>query len=263
MPTLLEIERAVRASLLDPDDTDAIRHIVSDGIAPAGRLSIYRNTVTSTLVKALRLNFPAVEKLVGPDFFEAAARHFIEANPPRTACLDDYGESFSDFLSEFPPAASLAYLADVARLEWVVSRVLHAPDGRALDITRLSALSPQDQGRLRFAPNPAVGLVHASYPADEIWRAVLAGDDAAMAAIDPNAGPVWLTVRRETAGVEVARLEEAEARFLLHLIDGTPLDNALALSVAIDAPAVLAKALADGLFADFDLEPTSPSEASR
>jgi hypothetical protein len=253
MPTLLEIERAIRSALLDPDNGDALRHIVTDGIAPEDRLAIYRNTVVSGAVKALQLNFPAVEKLVGAEFFEGTARIHIAANPPRSACLDDYGATFADFLADFPPAQSLPYLADVARLEWMVSRVLHAPDAPALDIARLSSLAPEDHGRVRFTSNPSAGLVHAACPADEIWRAVLEGDNDAMAAVDPGAGPVWLMVQRAETSIDVERLDEAEARFLLLLIDGTPLDDALATTRDIDAPAVLARFLGQGVFAGFDL----------
>ena len=37
------------------------------------RLGVYRNTVGVSLTRALRLSFPAVHKLVGEAFFEAAA----------------------------------------------------------------------------------------------------------------------------------------------------------------------------------------------
>jgi hypothetical protein len=254
MPTLLEIERAVRAALLDPGNDDALRHIVADGIAPENRLAIYRNTYVSGAVKALELNFPAVRNLVGNEFFEGAARIYIDANPPESACLDDYGAGFPDFLADFPPAQSLAYLGDVARLEWLVSRVLHAPDTPALDVARLSAVPPEDHGRIRFAPSPSAGLIRADCPADEIWRAVLDGDDDAMATVDPGTGPIWLLVRRGTMGIDVARLDEADARFLLLLIDGTPLDDALAMAGDIDGPAVLARFLTGGVFAGFDLQ---------
>ena len=206
----------------------------------------------SGATRALRLNFPAVHRLVGAEFFEGMAQLFIAAHPPKTANLDDYGAAFPMFLADFAPAKPLAYLPAVARLEWMVSRVLHAPDVPALDIERLSALSSEDHGRLRFTPNPSAGLVHADCPADEIWRAVLEGDDEAMAAIDIGDGPVWLLVRRLETGVDVARLAEAEARFLLLLIDGMSLDGALLAAGDIDATALLARFLAHGVFTDFD-----------
>ena len=51
------------------------------------RLDIYRNNVTSNLTGTLRLTFPAVERLVGAEFFAATAAHFIRATPPADADL--------------------------------------------------------------------------------------------------------------------------------------------------------------------------------
>src|SRR5258708_26285856 len=107
MSTLLEVQRAVYRSLVARDDTAAAPHIVADALRPDARLSIYRNTFIGTLTTALRLSFPAVHRLVGADFFESAARIFIEEEPPYSAWLDEYGETFPAFLSRFTPAASL------------------------------------------------------------------------------------------------------------------------------------------------------------
>src|SRR6516164_2995967 len=114
MPTLLEIERAVYRSLVEHDDEAATQHIAVDGLAPEARLNVYRNTFISTLTTALRLSFPAVHRLVGAEFFESVARIFIEAAPPRSAYLGEYGADVPEFLKSFPPAASLAYLSGAA-----------------------------------------------------------------------------------------------------------------------------------------------------
>jgi putative DNA-binding protein len=123
VPTLLKIQTAMRRGLLDNSDT-TVASTLGNILAPADRLSIYRNTSRIALTNALRLNFPAVHRLVGEDFFEAAADAFITREPPHTAWLDLYGESFPEFLRSFEPAAALLYLPDVARLERAVGRAL-------------------------------------------------------------------------------------------------------------------------------------------
>ena len=244
MPTLLEIQRAIYRSLVAGDDAPVADHVVADGLAPEARLGVYRNTFVGSLAKALRLSFPAVARLVGTDFFETAARIYIEVEPPRSAYLDAYGSGFPGFLAEFPPAASLAYLSGVARLEWAVSRALHAPDAEALDLPRLSAVDPADQGRIAFVPHPSVSLVQADHPADAIWRAVLAEDDAAMAMLNLDAGPVWLLVQRHDTGIEVARSDERQWRFAAALCASLPLQAAIDAVAGIDASDELANHLA-------------------
>jgi hypothetical protein len=257
MPTLLEIQRAICAALIDRGDVAAIAMLADD--VPADRLDIYRNTFITGATRALRLSFPAVHRLVGDEFFVAAAVAFVAREPPRAACLDDYGADFPHFLHAFPPAAALAYLTDVARLEWAVNCALHAPDGAPLDLERLQALRPEDQIRVCFAPHPSVALLRLGYPADAIWRGVLGGDNAALAAVDLASGPVHLLVERRAAGVEVSRLAAAAWRFTAALCAGRPLADVFAefpeaAGAAMERPdAGLATHLAAGRFADFHL----------
>jgi len=256
-PSLLELQRALRDSLVEHDGCGISAHVVDGGIDATGRLDIYRNTSAGALTTALRLSYPAVHRLVGAEFFKGAAGFFIESFQPKSACLDDYGEEFPAFLSVFEPAASLAYLPDIARLEWAVNRALHAADMEPLDTQRLGALAEAERARVRFAPHPSVSLVRADHPADLIWRAVLEKDDAALSAIYPGAGPVWLLVERLPTGVEVRHMSESAWRFTSALCDGRPLAAALDEAPDFDARALLADHLAVGRFIDFSLNDTS------
>src|SRR5262245_19878003 len=246
VPTLLEVQRAMRAGIVEHDSATAAGALAT-GLR-ADRLDIYRNTIFSGLTRALQLSFPAVQRLVGGEFFAGAADAFIGEHLPRTAYLDQYGGEFPDFLSGFPPAASLPYLADVAKLEWAVNRALHAPDETPLDLARLAALAPDEQGRVRLRAHPAIVTLQSNFPADEIWRAVLGVDDWALAALDLASGPVFLLIERDPAGVEVARLEKAAWRFLDALCRGEPLASAIDSAAEIDAAGQLAGHLAAGRF---------------
>src|SRR5437660_5801224 len=125
MPTLLEMQAAMRQSLVHRDSAAASAMLSAQ--VRAERLDIYRNTFLLTLTRALRLCFPVVQKLVGEEFFEGAAQIFVAEHPPRSAWLDQYGGAFPDFLHAFSPAESVPYLSDVARLALAVSGALHAP----------------------------------------------------------------------------------------------------------------------------------------
>ena len=252
-PALLEIQLALRASLIGHDDGPAAAHIVADGLSAAGRLDVYRNTFASVLTNALRLSYPAVQRLVGAEFFEGATRIFITGNPPTSACLDDYGGAFPDFLADFSPAASLPYLPDVARLERTVNRALHAADGPPLAARRLAALGDAARARLCFMPHPCVSLMRSQYPVDAIWRAILDRDDAALAAVDPASGPVCLVVQRLESGIGVRRMNESAWQFTADLFAGEPLVTILEKSWDFDPAALLAEHLAAGCFVEFRL----------
>jgi hypothetical protein len=194
-----------------------------------------------------------VHRLVGEDFFAAAADRFVTTEPPHTAWLDLYGTGFPEFLRNFGPAATLAYLPDVARLERTIVRAIHSADREPLAPSRLANIAPSAHARVCFTPHPSVGLVSSDYPVDAIWRAVLAGDDAALSAIDLSAGAVWLLIERGADAIEVIRFEEERWRFAAALFAGRPLAVALEAVRSADATAWLAGHLAAGHFADFAL----------
>ena len=256
MPTLLEVQAAMQASLVHRDN-EVISAMLA-GHIPADRLDIYRNTFVHTLTRALRLSFPATERLVGEEFFAGAAQFFITEHPPREAWLDRFGGAFPDFLRAFPQAKSIVYLGDVAELEWAVNNALHAADAAPLDVALLGAVSPEDQGRISFVVHPSVGLVRLAHPADAIRHAVLMGDDQALGTIDIESGPVRLLVARRETGVEVERLDERPGFSCRHLCAGLPIEAALDVAGDFDCSTALADHLTSGRFSGFEL--ATPAE---
>jgi len=252
VPTLLEVQTAMRCSLLGSGDA-AVAPTLGDALTPADRLSVYRNTSRTALTNTLRLNFPAVRRLVGEDFFEAAADTFITREPPHTAWLDLYGGEFPEFLQCFEPATGLIYLPDVARLERAVGHAFHAVDAKPLEYSELLDVAPSAQGRVRFTPHPSVSLVFSPYPVDAIWRSVLAQDDVALAAIDLTGGAVRLLVERRAGEIEVTRMDERQWKFAEVLFTGHSLSAALVMADHPDATTWLAAHLAAGHFSDFTL----------
>ena len=242
MPALLELQRALGRALFEPSAPGA----QTLGLEPSPAFGVYRNTCLGTLTQALVLSFPAVRRLVGNAFFETAAQEFIRIHPPASAYLNDYGEQLPEFLAHYRHAAAVAYLPDVARLEWAVNRALHAADVEALDVASLAQLDAAALPALRLVPHPAVTLLRLERPADAIWRAVLAGDDAAMTALDPDAGPVWLLIGRSAAGVEVRRVAPRVGLFTQRLCAGEPLQAALD-AAATSAGPTSEQSLADEL----------------
>ena len=204
----------------------------------------------------LRFQHHQVVLDVRPDvaWMEVHTENYMGGGTP-LRYLDDYGAEFPEFLRSFEPAAALVYLGDVARLEWAVGRALHAADVEPLDLKRLAALAPQDQARVCLVPHPSVGLLAADYPVDAIWRGVLDEDDAALAAVALDAGPVRLLVERRATGVEVSRLDEAAWCFATALFDGWSVEEAVAAAAGASAGTLLAEHLAAGRFVDFHLVP--------
>lgn len=251
MPPLADLQRRFRAALLEPDREPVPAEIADCAPGAGARLGVYRGNVRGALIGALRLGFPAVARMVGEDFFAAAAGVFAIAAPPRGADLYEWGGGLADFLAGFAPARGLAWLADLARLEWAVGRALHAPMLPQLDPAQLAGAA----ARVRFVAHPSLSLLALSYPVRAIWQAALIAAEAerhaALAAIAPDAGGEFLAVLRGPDGVVPVVLGAAGFGFARDLTAGTPLDIALVGLAAETAASLLALFFAQGFFVGF------------
>ena len=170
-PSLAALQERFTQALRD--DAGAVPQGVTSHNAarPAKRFHIYRNNVHASLIGVVRARFPVVERLVGEEFFRAMARIFVEAHPPLSPALFEYGGDFISFLEGFEPARELPYLPDVARLEWLRNLAYHAPDAEPLGPAALASVAPEDLPGLRLALHPSAQLFASDYPAVSIWEA--------------------------------------------------------------------------------------------
>ncbi len=206
-----------------------------NGSDPAPRFAVYRNNVIVSLIDALADTYPVTRALVGDDFFHAMARAYARAHPPRSPVLAHYGADFADFVVVFGPAASLPYLPDVARLEWLYVLAFHAADADPLATDRIAALlaDPDRLRQTRFVLHPSLAVLQSAYAVASLWAAHQ--DRSPLSAIDPVAGEAAL-VRRNGLQVEILRLDRAAAEFIAALRQGRCLGDAAdaALSLAAD-----------------------------
>ena len=231
MPALSELQRDVRAAMLDDDDVHAVQAVVADGVAPAARLAIYRHHVLTSLTAILESTFPVIVRLVDQRFFRYAADRYVRSQPPAGPCLFEYGASFPEFLAGFAPCRDLGYLPDVARLEWAMNAALQAPDAPALAADALRALAPDALDALPLALHPSATLLVSPWPVDAIWRANQA-DAAPGTRVVLDEGDVRLLVWRKGDDVVVRTLTPGTFAFLDVLARGRRL--APAATAALD-----------------------------
>ena len=78
--------------------------------------AVYRNTVLKGCIDALQANYPTVARLVGDEWFRAAAGRYVRAHAAvRDRACRRTGEGLPTSSSDFEPAASCPTSRDVAR----------------------------------------------------------------------------------------------------------------------------------------------------
>lgn len=141
-------------------------------IAEQPGFAVYRNTCTKTCVDALAAQFPSVLRLVGDNWFRAAATEHLREHPPRDGRLLRYGAAFPLFLQHFAPAAELPYLAGVAQLDWLWTEAHSAADATPLPPETLATLAADALHTTGLRPHPATRWTwHHSLPLFSLWRA--------------------------------------------------------------------------------------------
>ncbi|MAM60938.1 DNA-binding domain-containing protein [Maritimibacter sp. UBA3975] len=221
-------------ALLDPDRAP---EGLSDpqGQPPGRRFDVYRNNVMSSLVQAMRDGFPVVRRLVGEEFFAAMAGAFVRTHPPDSPVLFTYGTAFPAFLENFPPARSLPYLPDIARLELALRRAYHAADCVAV---APDALNRPDIDDARLTLAPAVAVLSSPYPIHAIWRINMDPD-----APKPTSGAQSVLITRADWDPLAEPIPATEARFFNALGTAT-LAEAAASVPDLDLATALARLIA-------------------
>ena len=195
------------------------------------RFAAYRNNVHVSLVEALTRAFPVTSRLVGDEFFRAMARAYVTDHKPQSPVLIHYGASFADFVAGFAPAARLAYLPDLARLEHAWLQSYHAAEALPLEAQDVAHLAPEELLEARLAPHPATRLVESGFAVGSIWSAHQRDSVKAVSIERPEA----ILLTRPHAEVRATVLPATDIAFARRLLDGATIGEAAMHTLERDA----------------------------
>jgi hypothetical protein len=171
MPTLHDIQKDFVDSLISAENLAILQHIErSKNLTEQQHVDIYRRNILGTFQKTLEGIYSVCFKLVGEEFFSSMAQLYMTRAYSHSPDLEDYGSDFADFISDFSPAKSLPYLADVARLEWAWHRIFNAPDQPEFDFQALANCYESDGDRIIFLLPEESFLLSSPYPIHQIWE---------------------------------------------------------------------------------------------
>lgn len=208
----------------------------------ATRVAIYRHNTRTNLIEALRDVYPVVERIVGKEFFFQCASRFYRAHWMSSGNIHDFGSEFPAFLQSYPPAATLAYLADTGRLEWYIHRAFHAPERPALAPETLAAVPPERIHHVVLRLHPACRLLASPFPVHLIWQANQNANDGT---VDLAHGAAALLVHRPNHSVEFAPLTAGAMAFLDACRQRHAFIRAVKAAMAVDAQFPLESFLAN------------------
>ncbi len=204
--------------------------------------SVYRNTVLKGCIDALQANFPAVSRLVGDEWFRAAAAVYARVAPPDDARLLDYGAGFSDFLAQFLPAAALPYLPAVAQLDRFWTEAHAAADGIPLDPQVLARLPAEALSSTALCPHPAARWCwFPAQPIRSLWQNNRRSDASPGNAPELRWEGEGILMSRPAAEVVWTALDPGGVAFLDACARGDALEDAVSQALEVQTNLDLAR----------------------
>lgn len=213
-------------ALLSVSEIGALAPVKGGEAQIAAGVAVYRNNVRAAYLRALEDSFPVIARLVGDGFFRYLAHEYLHAHPPKSRLVARYGDHLPEFLGSFEPAASLPYLADVARLEIAWLRAYHAVDVPPLRPDELFDRIGEDPNRARLTLHPSMSLLSSRHPIHTVWRHnherregklqlssigehVLIARPEAEVVVTPLSTEVWRALDNIAAGASLGEAIEA------------------------------------------------------
>jgi hypothetical protein len=132
-----------------------------------GRVRVYADAYFIRLRDVLREDFPTVARILGAERFERVAQEYVRAFPSEHPSVRHLGRSMAEFLegrSDVPP-----YLGALARFEWAMIDVFDAADAHPITADSLREIGADRWPALRFAPIPALRVIHSGWPVHKLW----------------------------------------------------------------------------------------------
>lgn len=227
-------------ALLDPAATPG------DSIAGLTRqpgFAVYRNTVMKGCIDALQANYPAVARLVGEEWFRAAAGVYVRSALPAAPTLLYYGEGFADFLAGFEPAAELPYLPAVARLDRFWTEAHAARDEAPLPAAAIASLNAEALGNAVLHPHAAARWAWCGeHPAYSIWSRNRAPGEEPVEFDWTHHGAL---ITRPESSVQWMALDAAGCAFMDACAAGLPLADAAGAALNASPQANLMQLMAE------------------
>ncbi|MEO8152691.1 MAG: DNA-binding domain-containing protein [Rhizobacter sp.] len=233
-----ERQRALMAALLARDGGAALQGWLSHPPERTQRgMQAYQANAGASAERSLSSTFPTVQALMGEESFAAMARAFWHARPPERGDLACFGEALPAFIADSEQLADVPYLADSARLDWLLAQAERDVDVQA-DMVSLNLMAELDPAEIRLQLAPGSAVLASAYPVVSVWRAHQPGEDATShwaharktlaAGVGVGIGErAWVWVWRAGWRATVRDMDAVTARWMQSLLRGDTLATAL------------------------------------
>lgn len=250
---LQEQQRLLLQALWQPRHEEAMQ-VMAPHVPVAGRrwqrgLQAYRSNGHALAQRALAGAYPVAQQLLGEENFRALALGLWQRHPPQRGDMAQWGDALAVHIESLAELNEQEpYLADVARVEWLLHCAATAADA-APDIASFQLLAEQDPAHILLVLSPGASCLASRYPVVSIIQAHLDGEPALEEAGRRIRARVQETalVWRQGFKPRLRQAAAGEPAFLAALQEKRALADALQAAPALAFNEWLAPAVQSGL----------------
>jgi uncharacterized protein (UPF0276 family) len=221
--SLLKIQRGIKSHI--QTNADEIPKNLplnpQGGVTGAERIKVYAEGYPIRIEEALKEVYESVRHVIGANSFHQLAHAYALHHPSKDYNLTLTGRHLPRFLETYPVTQELAFLPDLAKLEWAIAEAFHSPLKPALNPAQLAGLSEIDWDEIQISFQPSLHLMASHWPVLDIWKARKLAIEEVK--IDLMNRPQILMVFRHDLKVQCELIVEAQYRLLQGLISGLSL----------------------------------------
>lgn len=220
--TLRLFKQNLLAPHADPDSLKNFKPLAHASLDES--FAIYHNRYVARLSHALEFAYPAVQWVLGKDYFSEICRRYIESLPSVSYNLNEYGDNLPDFLRTLPGTRTIPFLFDLARFEWILNTLKQVAPPRPLPAERIRELMHSEDFKISFTEGTIV--FESPFAIYEIWKQRNA---PAYSFDELNwTHPEWLLLNKNDSEIRISQIDSIEGEILKELQSGSSIASALA-----------------------------------
>jgi hypothetical protein len=194
--SLTDLQQAFQSAVLYLQDLPPEFIVDTDQASATERFTVYTEAYRLRLIEALSADYPALQKVLGIEGFDAMSRAYIEASPSDQFSIRWFGRHLSRFLAATSTYAEQTGIAELAIFEWALSEAFDAAESTVIDYNRLAAIEPIHWPLLKLRFHPSLRRIDLHCNAPQVWQA--SNQQESLPEFTKNTGPQsWIIWRQQ------------------------------------------------------------------
>ncbi len=228
--SLLEAQEWMRSRIQFGEESSETSALTSRGkelLNPQGgvpgeeRASVYANGYPARIHESLKEVYEAVHHVLGDDTFLEASFAYAHQHPSHDYNLNFVGRHLPEFLQASHFSKTFPFIADLAKLEWLIWKAFHAFDQVTFHPEQLTEVPVENWEQARLVFQPSVSLIASSWPILDIWRT--RREDSEEIKTDLTNRPQQILIGRNGDQVRCELLDPNQYQLIKGLLSGETL----------------------------------------